>query len=111
MFPGETVTFTCRVDIASGWEFLWYHNENEIAASNTDTYMIKAITLSNSGQYHCKAKRGPFYTEKSDPMSLQVSGKHTFVLCHQLSQATSQAQDQFIDIYVWYLNEADRWSS
>ncbi|XP_018541401.1 titin isoform X1 [Lates calcarifer] len=73
MFPGETVTFTCRVDIASGWEFLWYHNENEIAASNTDTYMIKAITLSNSGQYHCKAKRGPFYTEKSDPMSLQVS--------------------------------------
>ncbi|GLD46134.1 titin-like isoform X2 [Lates japonicus] len=73
MFPGENVTFTCRVD-GNGWEFLWYHNENEIPASNTDTYTIKT-SLSNSGQYHCKAKRGkgPFYTEKSDPMSLQVS--------------------------------------
>ncbi|KAM6929339.1 basement membrane-specific heparan sulfate proteoglycan core protein [Lycodopsis pacificus] len=76
MFPGESVTFRCKVDVASEWVYLWYHKgTDEIAAHNNNTYTIASIDHPNSGQYHCKAKRGkdPFYTEESDTTVLQVS--------------------------------------
>ncbi|XP_075952522.1 Fc receptor-like protein 5 [Anarhichas minor] len=76
MFPGESVTFTCKVDVASGWVYLWYHKvTDEIPAHNNNAYTIASIDHPNSGQYHCKAKRGkdPFYTEESDTTFLQVS--------------------------------------
>ncbi|XP_070825108.1 cell adhesion molecule CEACAM5 [Chaetodon trifascialis] len=75
MFPGESVTFTCTVTVASGWEYLWYHNGTDIQAPNSNTYTIASIDHPNSGQYHCKAKRGkgPFYTEESEKTTLQVS--------------------------------------
>ncbi|XP_070695542.1 basement membrane-specific heparan sulfate proteoglycan core protein [Pempheris klunzingeri] len=79
MFPGESITFTCTVDVSSGWEYLWYHDGNEIPASNKSTYIIGDITHPSSGQYHCKARRGksPFYTEESDTTTLQVSDPPT----------------------------------
>ncbi|XP_068454176.1 hemicentin-2 [Clinocottus analis] len=76
MFPGELITFTCKVDISSGWEYLWYHNGTDaIQTTTTDTYTIASLDHRNSGQYHCKAKRGkhPFFTEESDTTALQVS--------------------------------------
>ncbi|XP_034392960.1 titin-like isoform X2 [Cyclopterus lumpus] len=76
MFPGESVTFTCRVDVSSGWVYLWYHKGTvEIQATTDNTYTIASIDHTNSGPYHCKAKRGkePFYTEESDTTPLQVS--------------------------------------
>ncbi|XP_040007920.1 hemicentin-1 isoform X2 [Xiphias gladius] len=77
MFPGESVIFTCMVNTSFGWEYLWYHDGNEIQAPNTDTYTIDSIEHSNSGEYHCKAKRGkgPFYTEGSKTTLLLVSEK------------------------------------
>lgn len=76
MFPGEAVTFTCTVDVSSGWDFLWYHNGNELQAQK-NTYTIVSIDDHNGGEYYCKAKRGkgPFYTEKSETAALQVSGE------------------------------------
>ncbi|KAL3064292.1 hypothetical protein OYC64_000555 [Pagothenia borchgrevinki] len=72
MFPGESVTFTCKVDASSGWSYLWYHNNTEIQTS--DAFRVD-INHSKSGQYHCKAKRGksPFFTEVSEATTLQVS--------------------------------------
>nr|XP_019951972.1 PREDICTED: immunoglobulin superfamily member 1-like [Paralichthys olivaceus] len=71
MFSGESVTFTCLVDVAFGWEYQWYHNGIEIQAPDT----IHSIDPSNSGQYYCKAKRGKsqFDTERSETTSVQVS--------------------------------------
>nr|XP_046252037.1 titin isoform X2 [Scatophagus argus] len=75
MFPGESITFTCKVEESSGWEYLWYHNDTEIKASLLSTYKIVSIDKTNSGYYYCKAKRGqaPFYTDKSETTILQVS--------------------------------------
>jgi len=63
---------------------VWSHNGREIQASNSDTYRIASIAHSDSGEYRCKAKRGevPFNTEESDAYSLQVSGKHLYILHH-----------------------------
>nr|XP_020471855.1 titin-like isoform X4 [Monopterus albus] len=79
MFPGESVTFTCMVSVFSEWDYLWYHNGNKIKELKTNTYTIASIAHSNSGQYHCKAKRGtgPFYTQESDKISLQISDPPT----------------------------------
>ncbi|KAM6924864.1 hemicentin-1-like [Xenentodon cancila] len=82
MYPGESITFTCVVDVSSGWEYVWYHSKKEISAPSSNTFTIPSLSLSNSGDYHCKAKRGqtPFYTEDSDVLSLQVSDPPTPIL-------------------------------
>ncbi|XP_061552397.1 titin-like [Phycodurus eques] len=75
MFPGESVTFRCVVNMSSGWDYLWYHNDKEVQGCHNNNCKIVSLALSDSGQYHCKAKRGesPFYTEQSKTLSLQVS--------------------------------------
>uniref|UniRef100_A0AAQ4Q223 Ig-like domain-containing protein n=1 Tax=Gasterosteus aculeatus aculeatus TaxID=481459 RepID=A0AAQ4Q223_GASAC len=75
MFPGESVTFTCKVDVSDGWLYLWYHDGTEVQPSSVGTYTIASIDHTHSGKYHCKAKRanGPFYTEESDTTALHVS--------------------------------------
>ncbi|XP_044207545.1 obscurin [Thunnus albacares] len=79
LFPGESVTFKCTVNVFSAWEYLWYHNGNEIQGFNNDTYNINSLAHPNSGQYRCKAKRGkePFFTEESETTTLQVSDPPT----------------------------------
>ncbi|XP_073326373.1 hemicentin-1 [Pagrus major] len=73
MFPKETVTFTCTVDVSSEWEYLWYHNGIEIQAPNGNSFRIDSIDHPHSGDYHCKAKRGSFYTDDSNKTTLKVS--------------------------------------
>ncbi|XP_054642037.1 B-cell receptor CD22 isoform X2 [Dunckerocampus dactyliophorus] len=75
MYPGESVTFLCMIYNSSGWDYMWFHNDKEIQESNNHTYRIDSLVLSDSGRYHCKAKRGksPFYTEQSETSTLQVS--------------------------------------
>lgn len=76
MFPGESITFECTVAISSGWDFLWYHNGEEIQQPSS-SYTIERVDHDKSGEYHCRAKRGkdPFYTEDSIKATLQISGK------------------------------------
>ncbi|KAM3617505.1 uncharacterized protein V6R79_007280 [Siganus canaliculatus] len=82
MYPPESVTFSCKVDVGSEWEYLWYFNGLLIQGQNSETYTIQSITSSNNGQYRCKAKRGPapFSTEESQPVPLQVSALPKTVL-------------------------------
>ncbi|XP_072223487.1 basement membrane-specific heparan sulfate proteoglycan core protein isoform X2 [Leuresthes tenuis] len=82
MYPEESVLLTCTVSVSSGWDYVWFHNEKEIQAANSDTYRIAPIVHSSSGEYRCKAKRGegPFYSEESDAYSLQVSDPPTPIL-------------------------------
>uniref|UniRef100_A0A3Q3WQH2 Ig-like domain-containing protein n=1 Tax=Mola mola TaxID=94237 RepID=A0A3Q3WQH2_MOLML len=73
VFTGESVTFTCTIDVSSGWDFLWYHNGNDIQSTGS-TYTINSINDHDRGEYHCQARRGkyPFYTEASNVKNLQV---------------------------------------
>ncbi|XP_051914558.1 titin isoform X3 [Hippocampus zosterae] len=75
MFPGESVTFQCVMDVPSGWHYMWYHNDKQIPGSLENSFRIISLTVSDSGRYHCKAKRGqnPFYTEQSETSMLEVS--------------------------------------
>nr|XP_057939709.1 carcinoembryonic antigen-related cell adhesion molecule 5-like [Doryrhamphus excisus] len=85
MYPGESVTFRCRIQISSGWDYMWYHNDQEIQESNT--FRVDSLVPSDTGRYHCKAKRGktPFYSEPSETSTLQVSEPPTPTLNHVTS--------------------------
>ncbi|XP_014886591.1 basement membrane-specific heparan sulfate proteoglycan core protein isoform X4 [Poecilia latipinna] len=72
MYPGESITFTCTVDMYSGWEYEWYHNGVEQQSSSSKTIAVGPVTLDGSGRYQCLAKRGQLKTDQSDPVSLKV---------------------------------------
>ncbi|XP_077585900.1 hemicentin-1 [Stigmatopora nigra] len=87
MFPGEYVTYQCMINVSSGWEYLWFHDNNEIKESHNNTHDIVSLALSHNGKYSCQAKRGgrPFYTERSRTLTLRVSEPPTPILKLQTS--------------------------
>ncbi|XP_069543563.1 hemicentin-2 [Brachyistius frenatus] len=119
MFPRESITFRCTVDVSSGWEYLWYHNSQGILPSKRDTYAISFLDHSHSGQYFCKAKRGKdssFSTEASETTSLQVSDPPTPTL-KPLSPWLDVFEDELVELkcevnnpdwtITWYKNRVE----
>ncbi|KAJ8265748.1 hypothetical protein COCON_G00148470 [Conger conger] len=66
----------------AGWEYFWYKDTQRTALPNTESsrsegssYTISPAALAHSGEYRCRAERGrnPFYSDYSDPLSLDIS--------------------------------------
>ncbi|XP_068996392.1 hemicentin-1 [Embiotoca jacksoni] len=119
MFPRESITFRCTVDVSSGWEYLWYHNSQGILPSKSNKYAIPFLDHSHSGQYFCKAKRGKdssFSTEASETTSLQVSDPPTPTL-KPLSPWLDVFEDELVELkcevnnpdwtITWYKNRVE----
>ncbi|XP_071332393.1 cell adhesion molecule CEACAM5 isoform X2 [Trachinotus anak] len=77
MFPGESVSFSCHINVSSGWEFLWYKDVDELGVSE-NMYLVNSIGTANRGSYKCKAKRGrnkAFISDSSEVIHLEVEEK------------------------------------
>ncbi|XP_026009156.1 hemicentin-1 [Astatotilapia calliptera] len=72
MFPGESITLTCSVDVSSGWEYLWHNDQHQISGVNNKSYTINSVMTQNSGQYYCQGKRDQFLTHLSESTTLKV---------------------------------------
>ncbi|KAM6976572.1 V-set and immunoglobulin domain-containing protein 10-like 2 [Aplochiton taeniatus] len=75
MYAEETLVLGCAVNISSGWEYLWYKDQQDTPVTNTGvSYAIGSATLTHKGTYRCRARRGkpPFYTEYSEIQSLDI---------------------------------------
>lgn len=73
MYVGETVNFTCKVIVSSGWEYQWYGNG--VQTTTGETISIP-LSLSNQGKYWCLAYRGDTtQTEFSDKIQQDVLGR------------------------------------
>ncbi|XP_077083262.1 Fc receptor-like protein 5 isoform X2 [Siphateles boraxobius] len=75
---GNTVTLTCRMDLSTGyWDFYWYkHTLNpETEKKKTHSYSLKIDSVSDGGQYWCRAGRGKpvYYTQYSDALWVNVT--------------------------------------
>ncbi|ROK02832.1 Fc receptor-like protein 5 [Anabarilius grahami] len=75
---GNTVTLTCRMDPSIGyWDFYWYkHTLNpETEKTETNSYRLKIDSVSDGGQYWCRAGRGKpvYYTNYSDALWVNVT--------------------------------------
>uniref|UniRef100_A0A672MYU3 Ig-like domain-containing protein n=1 Tax=Sinocyclocheilus grahami TaxID=75366 RepID=A0A672MYU3_SINGR len=75
---GNTVTLTCRMDLSTGWDFYWYkHTLNSEIKTETNSYRVKIDSVSDGGQYWCRAGRGKpvYYTQYSDALWVNVTGQ------------------------------------
>ncbi|XP_067296490.1 Fc receptor-like protein 5 [Pseudorasbora parva] len=75
---GNTVTLTCGMDPSTGrWDFYWYkHTLNpETEKKKTNPYSLKIDSVSDGGQYWCRAGRGKpvYYTQYSDALWVNVT--------------------------------------
>ncbi|XP_073692833.1 basement membrane-specific heparan sulfate proteoglycan core protein-like [Garra rufa] len=73
---GSTVTLTCRMDLSTGWDFYWYkHTLNSETKTETNSYRVKIDSVSDGGQYWCRAGRGKpvYYTQYSDALWVNVT--------------------------------------
>ncbi|XP_067255904.1 leukocyte immunoglobulin-like receptor subfamily A member 1 [Chanodichthys erythropterus] len=82
---GNTVTLTCRMDPSTGyWDFYWYkHTLNpETEKRERNPYRLKIDSMSDGGQYWCRAGRGKpvYYTNYSDALWVNVTESPKAVL-------------------------------
>ncbi|KAI2646826.1 Fc receptor-like protein 5 [Labeo rohita] len=74
---GNTVTLICRMDPSTGWDFYWYKHtlNSETKKTETNSYRLKIDSVSDGGQYWCRAGRGKpvYYTQYSDALWVNVT--------------------------------------
>ncbi|XP_025760149.1 inactive tyrosine-protein kinase 7 [Oreochromis niloticus] len=73
IYRGETVTMRCEIQGGEGaqWTYEWRRGHSNIREKSNE-YKITA-TESDSGGYTCIGRRGNFYTQWSDSITLTVS--------------------------------------
>ncbi|XP_059357093.1 basement membrane-specific heparan sulfate proteoglycan core protein-like [Carassius carassius] len=73
---GNTVTLTCRMNLSPGWDFYWYkHTLNSEKKTETNSNRVKIDSVSDGGQYRCRAGRGKpvYYTQYSDALWVNIT--------------------------------------
>ncbi|XP_052417748.1 Fc receptor-like protein 5 isoform X2 [Carassius gibelio] len=72
VFTGDTVTLSCDVGQLTGWTIHWRKDSNP--ESTTDaTKTIKSVRDSDEGEYRCRARRGNYYSEFSNTVTITVT--------------------------------------
>ncbi|XP_072543431.1 Fc receptor-like protein 5 isoform X2 [Salminus brasiliensis] len=76
---GNPVTLYCELDQSAGWRFYWSkHSQTPESETTTGThsYTIRSVSVSDGGQYWCRAGRGNpvYYTQYSDALWVNVTG-------------------------------------
>ncbi|XP_065108599.1 basement membrane-specific heparan sulfate proteoglycan core protein-like [Paramisgurnus dabryanus] len=77
VLTGNTVTLKCHIDHwSTGGKFYWYKNtqNTEKTTTETNSYTINRVKVSDGGQYWCRAGRGQpdYYTDYSDGLWINV---------------------------------------
>ncbi|KAM6983048.1 cell adhesion molecule CEACAM5 [Tautogolabrus adspersus] len=119
MFPGESVTFSCHINVSSGWELIWYRDGNQLAVSG-ERYPNITVSTANAGLYKCRAKRGTagdFLSDYSQTIRLQVKENKPKPLMTQQPNVDKVYVGESVSFeckvelssgwrYFWYKNEA-----
>ncbi|XP_035512107.1 hemicentin-1-like [Morone saxatilis] len=71
MFPGESVTFSCHINVSTGWKYLWYKDGSHFGNPSEESRNNYMVSSTNQGSYKCQAIRGSF-TVSSQDILLQV---------------------------------------
>jgi len=70
-YTGEKIQLGCNMS-GDGWQYDWYKGSKHW--SRDPTFTINVLSLSDTGDYHCTAKRGDFPVN-SESFQVQVEGK------------------------------------
>ncbi|XP_062849700.1 Fc receptor-like protein 5 [Trichomycterus rosablanca] len=76
---GNLVLLYCELNPTAGWNFYWYkHTQNtETETTTHPSYTIYSVSVSDGGQYWCRAGRGNpvYYTHYSNALWVNVTGE------------------------------------
>ncbi|CAM4682309.1 unnamed protein product [Leuciscus chuanchicus] len=75
-YTEEKVQLGCNMT-GDGWKYDWYKDSKPLITD--PMYIIHSASLSNTGVYHCKAKRGDFSVD-SETLQVQVQARPPAVL-------------------------------
>uniref|UniRef100_A0A8C2AUP0 Ig-like domain-containing protein n=1 Tax=Cyprinus carpio TaxID=7962 RepID=A0A8C2AUP0_CYPCA len=97
LFAGDSVTLRCEVDQSwDGGEFLWSKNSNT-ESTEAATKTIDSVKVSDGGEYRCRARRGGYYTDYSEPVTVTIyvnyMNTHS-VLLLSLTQVNTPVMEQ-----------------
>ncbi|XP_062849698.1 leukocyte immunoglobulin-like receptor subfamily B member 3-like [Trichomycterus rosablanca] len=80
---GNLVLLYCELNPTAGWNFYWYkHTQNtETETTTHPSYTIYSVSVSDGGQYWCRAGRGTpvYYTHYSSALWVNVTGESSSV--------------------------------
>lgn len=76
VYTGESVSFKCKVELSTGWEYSWYKDGRQLPI-NSSSFNIRGAHLLNGGTYECMAIRNEtmYDTERSDGRILRIYGE------------------------------------
>uniref|UniRef100_A0A3P9ILQ2 Ig-like domain-containing protein n=1 Tax=Oryzias latipes TaxID=8090 RepID=A0A3P9ILQ2_ORYLA len=70
MYVGESVSFTCKVSVSSGWKYKWYKDGNVLA--NSEESITINLGLQDKGEYWCNASRDDILIFQSNKINQDV---------------------------------------
>jgi len=70
-YTGEKVELGCNMP-GDGWEYDWYKDSETFITD--PTFNISSASFSDTGDYHCKAKRGDFSVD-GETLQVRVEGE------------------------------------
>lgn len=80
IYTEDLISFSCHVNISSGWKFQWF-KENLPLAESASNHTVASVVTGNSGLYKCKVKRGSgiLFESVSPWAKLDVKGVCVYV--------------------------------
>ncbi|XP_059396155.1 carcinoembryonic antigen-related cell adhesion molecule 5-like [Carassius carassius] len=72
VFTGDTVTLSCDVGQLTGWTIHW-RKDSDPESTTDATKTIKSVSISDEGEYRCRAQRGNYYSEFSNTVKITVT--------------------------------------
>lgn len=80
MHTGDPVTFSCHINVSTGWKYLWFKDDIPLAESGAN-HTITSVLTKNTGSYKCQTKRGNtavFHSNQTQAVKLNVEGTFLF---------------------------------
>lgn len=80
MHTGDKVTFSCHINVSTGWKYLWFKDDIPLAEPGAN-HSITSVLTKNAGSYKCQTKRGNtgvFHSSQSQVVKLTVEGTFLF---------------------------------
>ncbi|XP_005808717.3 titin-like isoform X2 [Xiphophorus maculatus] len=72
MHTSDLISFTCHVNISSGWKYIWYKDNKRLTSSGT-IHQIDSAKTSDSGSYRCQVERETTTTFSSDSRDVELN--------------------------------------
>lgn len=81
LHTGDSVTFSCHINVSTGWEYLWYKDGVKLDESGNN-HTISSVLTKDTGKYKCQTKRGrntlTLNSEVTEAVNLNIKGRFFF---------------------------------